>query len=187
MNLRYVLGFLATVALIVLVFILVLRGLTGGGRPAEQVELIDYSKTQTVMRMIISGPVTADQEYRAVRVTIGRTSSTIEMISGYEGNVTDTRTYSNNESAYATFLRALDLAGYTNGDPDPEREDSRGYCPTGRIYTFQIITGSDTVQNFWTTSCKGGGTFGGNTNLIRTLFREQIPDYGSFVRGTGLN
>jgi hypothetical protein len=184
---KYFFAFLATVALIVVVFILVVRGLTGGGRPAEQVELIDYSKTQTVMRMIISGPVNIDQEHRSVRVTVGRSSNTIELISGYEGNVLNSRTYPSNESAYATFLRALDLQGYTRGNTDPEREDSRGYCPTGRVYTFQIITGSDTVQNLCTTSCDGGGTFRGNTRVIRTLFREQIPDYNEFVRGTGLN
>jgi hypothetical protein len=183
---KYFFAFLATVALIVVVFILVIRGLTGGGRPVEQVDLVDYSKTQTVMRMIIDGPVKIDEEHRSVRVTIGRTSNTIELIHGYEGNVVNSRSYPSNESAYVTFLRALDLQGYTKGDSNPNREDSRGYCPTGQVYTFQIITGSDTVQNFWTTTCNGGGTFRGNTRVIRTLFREQIPDFGEFVRGTGL-
>ncbi|MBX6334391.1 hypothetical protein IRY61_03575 [Candidatus Saccharibacteria bacterium] len=186
MNFRFILGFVATVALVVLVAVLVIRGLSGGGRPADQIDLIDYSKTQTVMRMIITGPVKADQEHRSVRVTVGRSSNTIEMISGYEGNVIDSRTYPSNESAYATFLRAIDLQGYTRGDTNPEREDSRGYCPTGLTYTFQIITGSDTVQSLWTTTCDRG-TFRGNARIIRTLFREQIPDFGEFVRGTGLS
>jgi hypothetical protein len=183
---KYFFGFLAAVALIVIVFILIVRGFSGGGRPAVQTELVDYAKTQTVMRMIVSGPVNIDQEHRSVSVVIGRTSNQIELVGGYQGNVLQTQTYTSNENAYATFLRALDLQGYTRGNDDPEREDSRGYCPTGKVYTFQIITGSDTVQNFWTTSC-GGGTFRGDTSIVRTLFREQIPDYSAIIRGAGLN
>lgn len=183
---KYFFAFLLAVALIVVVFILVVRGLTGGGSPTEQVNLVDYAKTQTIVRMVVSGPVNINQEHRSVDVTIGRNSNTIELVGGYQDNVLSTRTYQSNEDAYATFLRALDLQGYTKGNTDSDREDSRGYCPTGKVYTFQIITGSATVQNLWTTSC-GGGTFRGNTNVVRTLFREQIPDYRDIIRGTGLN
>jgi len=183
---RYFFAFLLAVALIVVVFILVIRGLTGGSRPSIQTELVDYAKTQTVMRMVVSGRVNIDQEHRSVSVVIGRQSNNIELVGGYQGNVLSTKSYTTNESAYSTFLRALDLQGYTKGNDDPEREDSRGYCPNGKVYTFQIITGSDTVQNFWTTSC-GGGTFRGDTNVIRTLFRQQIPDYSDVIRGSGLN
>lgn len=183
---KYFLAFLAAVALIVMVFILVLRGLTGDGRPAIRTQMVDYAKTETIMQMTVSGRVNIDQEHRQVRVEIGRTSNKVELIGGYDGTVLSSRTYPSNEAAYATFLRALDLQGYTRGDANPEREDSRGHCPNGKVYTFKIITGSSTVQNFWTTSC-GGGTFGGNTSVVRTLFREQIPDYSTIIRGTGLN
>lgn len=183
---KYFLAFLAIIALIVVVFILVIRGLTGGDRQSIQTQLLDYAKTQTVMRMTVSGRVNIDQEHRSVRVTVGRTSNTIELISGYQGNVINNQTYPSNEDAYATFLRALDLQGYTKGNPDPEREDSRGFCPQGRVYTFEILTGSAAVQKFWTTSC-GGGTFNGTADVIRALFREQIPDYSEIIRGTGLN
>lgn len=183
---KYFFAFLAAVALIVVIFIMVFRGFSGGNRQAVQTKMIDYAKTQTVIRMTESGRVNIDQEHRSISVTIGRTSNTIELISGYEGNVIQTQTYPSNESAYATFLRALDLQGYTKGNEDPSREDSRGYCPNGKIYTFQIITGSSKVQNFWTSSC-GGGTFKGNVGVIRTLFRQQIPDYSKIIRGTGLN
>lgn len=183
---KYFFAFLLAVALIVVVFILVIRGLTGGSRPSVQTELVDYAKTQTVVRMVVSGRVNIDQEHRSASVVIGRTSNSIELVGGYQGNVLSSKTYASNESAYATFLRALDLQGYTKGNDNPKLEDSRGQCPNGKVYSFQIITGSATVQDFWTTSC-GGGTFRGNTNVVRTLFREQIPDYREIVRGTGLN
>jgi hypothetical protein len=110
----------------------------------------------------------------------------MELMGGYENSVQQTRTYTSNEEAYATFLRAIDLQGYTKGSDDEGREDSRGVCPTGKVYTFEIITGSSTVQRFWTTSC-GGGTFKGKTDLIRRLFRAQIPDYAKVIRGSNLN
>lgn len=181
---RYFFGFLLAVALVIVVFILIIRGL-GGDERSTQTQLIDYARTNTVMRMVIEGEVNADQDHRSVSVEIGRNGNTIELVQGYEGRVLSSRTYVSNEDAYATFLRALQLQGYTRGDTDPERQDHRGVCPTGRAYIFEIITGSATVQRLWTTSC-GGGTFRGNQALIRELFREQIPDYSDIISGSGL-
>lgn len=182
---RYVFGFLVAVALVVLVFILIVRGF--GGRNAEvQTNMVDYAKTQTVVRMVVEGEVNLDNDHRSVSVIIGRAFNTIDLVQGYEGHVIQTKSYPSNEDAYATFLRALQLQGFNRGDDDPEKQDSRGVCPTGKVYTFEIITGSATVQRLWTTSC-GGGTFDGNAAVIRSLFREQIPDYSTVIRGTGLN
>ncbi len=183
---KYFFAFMAAVALIIVVFILVLRGFGGGGKPAVQTELIDFAKTETVIRMTVEGPVNVDQDHRSAVVTIGRSSNNIQLIKGYEGAVLQAQDYPSNENGYATFLRALDLQGYTKGNNDPEKQDSRGVCPTGKVYTFEIITGSDNVQELWTTSC-GGGTFKGNLGVIRTLFRAQIPDYAKIIAGSRLN
>lgn len=182
---RYIFGFLAAVALIMVVFILIVRGF-GGGRPNAKVELVDYVKTQTVMRMTVSGPINLEEKHRSVIVVVGRTTNSVELVQGYQGMVLESKDYNTNEEAYASFLRALDLQGYTKGNTDPKRQDSRGVCPTGRVYTFEIITGASTVQKLWTTSC-GGGTFKGNTTTIRKLFREQIPDYSKIIRRSNLN
>ncbi len=182
---KYFLGFLVAIALIIAVFILIVRGF-GGKRPEVQTALIDYAKTETVVRMTIDGPVNAEQVHRAAIVTVGRSSSTIELSQGYQDTVLQTKSYDSNEDAYATFLRALDLQGYTKGDPNPDRQDGRGFCPNGSVYTFEIVTGSAVVQHFWTTSCRGG-TFKGNTAIVRNLFRQQIPDYANILRGTMLN
>ena len=182
---RYFFGFLAAVALVVVVFILIVRGFGGRNRSLET-NLADYAKTETVMRMTVEGKVNADQDHRSATVTVGRSSNAINLIQGYEGNVLQTKTYESNENAYATFLRALQLQGYDKGNDNPDRQDSRGQCPTGKVYTFEIITGSAIVQKFWTTSC-GGGTFKGNASVVRTLFRAQIPDYSDVISGQGLN
>jgi len=182
---RYFFGFLAAVALVIVVFILIIRGFSGHDTQA-QTQLVDYAKTETVMRMVVEGKVNADQDHRSVSVVIGRSGNSIKLVQGYEGHVLQTQSYESNEDAYATFLRALQLQGYTKGNENPEKQDSRGYCPAGKVYTFEIVTGSSTVQRFWTTSC-GGGTFRGNANVVRQLFRAQIPDYSKITAGQGLN
>jgi len=180
---RYFVGFLVALALIVGVFVLILRGF--GGHRGVQSQLTDYAQTETVVRMTIEGKVDADQDHRSAQITIGRSSNTINLIQGYQGNVLKTQSYNSNEDAYATFLRALQLQGFARGNTDPARQDSRGVCPTGKVYTFEVITGSATVQKLWTTSC-GGGTFKGNQQMVRQLFRNQIPDYTNFIAGAGL-
>lgn len=182
---RYIFGLLVGILLIVVVFLLIIRAF-GGNAPRVEVSLPDYAQTNTVVRMTVEGPVKVDQERRSAKVTVGRSSNTMNLVQGYQGRVLQTKSYASNEAAYTTFLRALQLQGYTEGDDDPRKEDSRGYCPTGKVYTFEIITGDDAVQSFWTTSC-GGGTFKGNTEVVRQLFRAQIPDYFRVLRGTGLN
>ena len=184
---RYFLGFLAAIGLIVLVFILVLRGLGGHSRqPNVQTLLTDYAKTETVMRLTVDGSVNADESHRRVRITVGRDENTIETLAGYQDQVLDTKTYPNNEEAYYTFLRSLQLQGYTKGVSDPARADERGYCPTGKRYVFEIITGNATVQRYWKGSC-GAGTFSGNSSTIRVLFQKQAPDFSKMTRGLGLN
>ena len=182
---RYIFGLLVGVLLLVVVFLLIIRAF-GGNSPKVEVFLPDYAQTETVVRMTVEGQVNVNQDHRLAKVTIGRSSNTMNLVEGYQGRVLQTKSYASNEAAYTTFLRALQLQGYTEGDDDPKKEDSRGFCPTGKVYTFQIITGDDAVQSFWTTSC-GGGTFKGNTDVIRQLFRAQLPDYFKIIRGTRLN
>ncbi|MGH7237397.1 MAG: hypothetical protein ACREGF_02580, partial [Candidatus Saccharimonadales bacterium] len=98
-----------------------------------------------------------------------------------------TKTYPNNSSAYGVFLRALDLAGFTNGKTDPGLADYRGYCPAGTIYIYQIINGNDNrTQQYWGTSCGGQGTFQGSATSVNYLFEQQIPDYAAVTANLSL-
>jgi hypothetical protein len=173
---RYFLGFLAVIVLVVAVFILVLRGFGGKNEKAPEINLLDYATTQTVVKMTVDGPVIADQNHDGYSITIGRDANTIEVVKGYQGTVVDRRTYSNNTEAYAVFLRALQMQRFTKGDPDPKKTDSRGVCPNGSRYTFEIESGGKTIQRYWTSTC-GGGTFDGSRSSIRRLFVRQIPDF----------
>ena len=182
---RYFFAFLAAVALIILVFILIMRGFSGGDRSKIQTLLTDYARTETVMRMQINGPVTADQTHRYLVISVGRNQSTIDIYQGYGKDILKTQSYAGSEEGYRTFLRALQLQGYTKGNADPAKAEFAGECPLGRTYVFEVVTGSSTVQQYWSGSC-GGGTFGGSDKVVRQLFRAQIPDFNKLTAGLGL-
>jgi len=178
---KYFLGFLAVIVLVIVVFVVVLRGFTGNSRkPQQQINLMDYTNSQTVVKFTADGPVTADPNHYGYRITVGRDSSTIEIVQGYQNNVTQAQTYDNNTAAYADFLRALQLQNFTKGDSDSAKSDDRGVCPNGTRYTFEIDNNGQTVQRYWSTSC-GGGTFRGSANTVRSLFQRQIPDYTKYT------
>jgi len=177
---RYFFGFLAAVGLIVVVFILILKGFGGHGTPKNQINLLDYANTQTEVQMTVDGPINASQDHRGYQITVGRDTASIQTTTGYQGSVIQAQTYANNATAYANFLRALQLLNFTKGNPDPAKADERGACPSGRRYVFEIVTADQDSERYWSTSC-GGGTFQGNTALVRQLFNKQIPDYERIV------
>jgi hypothetical protein len=174
---RYFLGFLAAVGLIILVFILVLRGFSGDSSVKKSNPLSDYAGTDALVRMTVDGPIISDQQHQAYRITIGRSETRIETLQGYEYDSIDTKTYENNQQGFTNFLRALDLAGYTRGLPKADRQtqDERGVCATGNRFIFEIINGTSEIQRFWSTSCGKGGTFKGNAAQVKQLFDRQVP------------
>ena len=177
---KYFFGFLASVGLIILTIVLIVRSFSGNDKPVNApAPLIDYANTSVEMQYTIDGPINSDVEHKALRITVGQDAATAEVLSGYNQNVTQSKTYPSNQAAYAEFLRALDLAGYTKGNTDASLKDERGYCPNGYRYNFDIVDGSDTKQHFWSTSCGSGeGSSRGKTRQIISLFQEQVPDYG---------
>jgi hypothetical protein len=182
---KYFMAFLGIIALVILVFVLVVKGLTGHKAPTTQASLIDYANTSTVVRWTIEGPVLANQNYNEVRITVGRDATTIEVVQGYQDQVVSAKTYPNNADAYGVFLRALQLQAFTKGDDSPNKADERGYCPTGDRFVYEVISGAADQQRYWLGSC-GVGTFKGNAGAIRTLFARQVPDYSTIVGGLSL-
>jgi hypothetical protein len=181
---RYFFGFLLAIGLIVLVFVLIFKGFHHTSAPKNQLNLTNYVQTDTAVRYTLDGPITADQKHVGIRITVNNISATIETYHGYGKTVTQTKTYINTQESYANFLRALQLAGYTSGSTDPKKTDERGFCPLGNRYIFEVVNRGEDLQRFWFSSC-GQGTFRGKSPLVRTLFRQQVPDYDATV--TGLN
>lgn len=176
-SIRYFIGFLVTVGLIILLIVLLFHH--GGSKvPVTKTPLTSYANTDTVVRETIDGPINAPQNHRQLQITVGRDNTTFEEIGGYDGNVIKTQTYGMTQNAYANFLFALNRAGYTQGNTDSALKDERGYCPEGRRYIFEVIQGGNDLERYWVTTCSGTPkTFNGKSSLIIDLFRAQVPDY----------
>ncbi len=176
---RYVIGFLLAVGLIVVVIVLIVRGLMSGPQTSSTpgLDLNRYAGTSTSMRLTIDTPVAAAETHRDIVITVGNNDASLKVTKGYDGQVVRQQGYPMNSVSYAVFLRALALNGFANGDNTAANRDERGHCALGDRYIYEVIDGNgDTLQHYWYTSC-GNGTFKGNVNAIRGLFRKQIPDY----------
>lgn len=185
---RYITGILIAIGLVVLTIILIVKALGGGGGSSEaprQIDLNSYASTSAVMQMTIDGPVNADKTHNQIRVTVGRDETTLDILKGYQGNVVSTKTFANNQDSYAQFLHALNVAGFTKGNTDPNLRDERGYCPTGERFIFKAISGDQDVMRWWKSSC-GQGNFRGRSDVIRILFKAQVPDYTRLTLKTHL-
>jgi hypothetical protein len=173
---RYIIGFLVTIGLIILAFVLLLRNTGPSSGASGPLDITKYASTATEVRFTVDGPINANQTHQQVRITVGRDDATIEIISGYQGQVSNMKNYPNNSTAYANFLAALQRANFTKGNTDPANADERGYCPAGDRYIYEVVSGDQDKQRYWSTSC-GVGTFKGDKATVNSLFVRQIPDY----------
>ena len=187
---RYFLGFLIFIGLIILAIIFLIRLIFGGGgQPVEpKTELLEYARTAKVMRLTIDGPITADETHRRIQFQISQNMNELMLIQGYQNDPArmNHQEVASNPESYANFLRAIDLQGYTLGKDNPKLADERGYCPQGNRYIFEIIDGSETLQRYWDTSCHDASTFEGQTAVILQLFKTQFPKYFETTSNFGL-
>jgi hypothetical protein len=186
MGMKYVLGVFAVVVLIILAVILVFRG---GGEDAPQnqagektLQLSEYADKPATAVLTIEGKVVGDEARRAIRISVSRTERVFEVLSGYEENITQRETFTNNEAAYETFIHALDKAGFSR-ERESAIQDERGTCPLGKRYIYELQDGSEEVLRRWSTNCsRARGTYGGSASVTREIFENQIPDYRRLVR-----
>ncbi len=190
---RYFIGFLITIGLIIFLIVLLFTG--GGGsksktqsgtqRPTTVQQLGDFASTDAVARLTIDGPINADQNHQSVQITVGNDDTTYQQFQGYQGTVVNQQNFVNNQAAYSNFLFALGHAGYLLGDNSKLLANEKGYCALGNRYVFELIEGGDTIQRYWATSCGNGSprTYKGNLSLTLTLFQRQVPNYGGLTAG----
>ncbi|MDB5166099.1 MAG: exported protein of unknown function [Candidatus Saccharibacteria bacterium] len=183
---RYFFGFLITIGLIILAFVLIIN-LTGRGSDTSTVQsgqqsvLTSYANTTKTTRLTVDGIINADELHRQVQISVGQNQAVMNVIGGYNGNVIKFQSYENNQNSYSEFLYGLQAAGFNRGDPDPKKSNESGACPTGRRISFDVYDGNQRLQHYWTTTC-GGGTFKGNLDAVLALFQRQIPDYDTLTR-----
>ena len=175
---RYLIGLLITIAVIIFIII---RLLSGGGSPTpgtDVTNLVSLANTDSVVRLTISNPVQAAATHREVQITVGQDSTDFILFRGYDGDVVRSKSYETNQAGYSDFLHALQVSGqYTKGNNDPAFVNEHGYCAVGDRYVYEIIDGDGNVdQHYWSTSC-GQKTFRGDADTVQRLFQLQVPDY----------
>lgn len=182
-GMRYFIGALVGLGLIILVIVLIFHG--GSKTPTPPNKITDYATSSSFVRMTVEGPVSASETHYNAEITVSQDVTTLNIIRGYENDVTASRNYAMSPQAYSVFLHALDKAGYTKGDNNKKLADERGYCPLGKLYIFELRDGDKEVQRYWTSSCNQG-TYHGKSSLTITLFEKQAPDYSNLAGGVGL-
>lgn len=187
---RYFIGFLVVIGLLIALILLLFTGGGGNGQPKKPktpMSLADYASTDAVVRLSIDGPINANENHNAIRITVGQTDVTYQQIQGYEGTVVNQQVNANNQSAYSNFLYALGHVGFTQGDNSKALANEKGRCPLGRRYVFELIDGNGhDIQRYWATSCGGTGTYKGLLNSTIQLFQLQVPNYNNLTTNVSL-
>lgn len=182
---RYFIGFLVTIGLIIVLIVLLFSGHGEKSKPLPQAKLLpDYASTDAVARLTIDGKINANEDHDAVRITVGKNDVTYQHIQGYEGTVVDEQTFTNNENAYSNFLFALGREGFTNGNKNSGIVgEEKGQCPLLKRYVFELI-GSDghDVLRYWATDCGKPRTYYGNLYQTVQLFQLQVPNYTNLTQ-----
>lgn len=187
-NIRYILGIGLLIVLLFVVIFLIVRS---GGRDNKvtdtQRQLTSYANDANItIRQTTVGPITAVQTHNQAQISVTNSQTTLDIFTGYDGNLINSKTYPMSTNSFSEFLSALDRAGFDQGSTSKSLEDDQGYCPTGSRYIFEVLDSGSTIQRFWTTSCGSPKSYRGNTALTLTLFKAQVPDYDDLTQDSNL-
>lgn len=180
-ELRFLIGLGLSIVLIVILFIFIFTH-HSSPQPSQRA-LASYSSDPTAqVALLIDGPVNAESEHNQVQIVISNSDATINVFSGYNDKVVNTKNYYLSEAGYNVFLRSLEYAGFMKGTNDPALANASGYCPTGDRYIFSFNDAGQQKWRYWQDSCGGDPhTFDGNFNLTMQLFEAEIPSYSDIT------
>jgi len=126
----------------------------------------------TQARFLVSGPIVAEQEHYEYEIFVNENVVTMKTYVGYDKEEVNSRSFKNTQSAYDTFLAALQRMDVTALRENTKEDDSeQGVCPSGRRYVMNV----DDLRR-WSASCsRRVGNAGFRMNDVRELFEDQIP------------
>ena len=135
------------------------------------------------VRMTVRGPIVASENFNSYTITVTPSSRTMTTYVGYVGQQINTEQLSNDTQAYTQFVSALSRANLMEGTPfTGDADNTSGICATGNVYQFEVLQGDNTVQNLWTSTCKGSpGSLKASLAQVVSLFRAQIPSYAKLT------
>lgn len=175
---RYLIWISAIIGLLIVLIFLLTPNNSGKVPPKT---LVSFASSNAVARLTIDGPENSEQQHQSISISVSNQSVTFQQMSGYEDQVVNLQTYTNNQASYNVFLHAIALAGFTRGNTSSSDSDESGYCPLGDRYIVDFSQNGNELERFWTTSCGGQGTYGGNIDSTLALFKAQVPDYTKLV------
>ena len=190
-KLRYgrIAGVIVIGGLLILGFLLMLGG--DSKKPSTPVNvpksLSDYAGSSATVGLTTKGAINARENHREIRVIVGRSSRSIEIVRGYNNEVIRAKSYPNSKAAYSEFLYALSYSQFTRSRSSNVKTEE-GVCALGNRYVLTLEQGGRDVSRLWTSTCSGigKGTFGGSIAQILTLFEAQIPDYDKLTQNISL-
>ncbi len=151
-------------------------------RAVARDNLLTVDDSHYVM-MRVRSKIVGDESFNSYRIMISPSERILATYKGYSGDATQTKRFDNTVTAYEQFVYALDKANLVKGQPFPdERDDTRGICATGEVYDFDIVVDDISVGHYWSSTCRGSrGSLMANTNQIKSLFLNQIPDAAKII------
>lgn len=156
--------------------------------PATTTPTTSTTEQASVVRYVQDGEIVAPENHYRVEITISPLSRKVDVYKGYDTGPEKSQSYNNNQASYDAFYAGLVSSGFFSQKENKNNYDRKGYCPLGIRYDYQA--GEDIAApsyNTWSASCSGrAGTFAGNKSQVQTLFKDQIPDYSTVVKGVNL-
>ncbi|MEO5950758.1 MAG: hypothetical protein ABIQ04_04900 [Candidatus Saccharimonadales bacterium] len=172
---------LIVIAIAVAALVSVGRALFSGGstqtvNDSSQTSLISTAPDRSV-RMTVRGSIVADENFRSYQETISPSDRTLTTYSGYLDQPISSGQLANNIKAYEEFVFALNRANMMQGSIlTGDSDDTRGICATGKVYEFEILSGTQVEKRLWTSTCKGSpGSLKASVSQLESLFLQQIP------------
>lgn len=159
---------------------------SSGTQQEQKVNLTDYQKPNTVVKLTVEGPIVADENFNGYEIEVAQDFRQMTYFKGFGRAVVTQKRYDNNAAAYESFMQALSRLGFANTKKSTS-ESELGACPTGKRYVYELHDLDEQIIRTWSGSCSTDGTFGGNGSGVRSLFKAQIPDAAAILKGTNLN
>ena len=143
---------------------------------ASETALLSTTANRAV-RMSVRGSIVADENFKSYQIKISPNERSLTTYSGYMRQATQAMSLGNNVPAYEQFVYALNGYKFMSGiELSGAANDTRGVCPTGLLYEFEILQDDKTVKKLWTTSCSSSnGSFTASLGSVKSLFASQLP------------
>lgn len=156
--------------------------------PEQPVDTSAQVEQFATVRYVQDGQITAPEQHYSIIVTVNAFSRRLEVVQGYNASVIRSQNYENTTASYDAFYAAIKNVGFFVEREDTSGSDRTSVCPLGVRYSY--LAGSDISNptlNTWGASCGAKiGTFGGNAGQVKTLFKDQIPDYSTLTKDISL-